>query len=188
MVAERALAPVATRSKPLLMTSRTSSPQRFAPVLFLIDSVSIWAAALVFFAMNFVLGRIEFLNTLQFNTLFFVGFTQKGTILLFVLGPLIMAFQRLVRRTSVWDALVMMVGITTIVMMARYFTCAFAVFDRHIYFDLFDAGLEYQTQCAYFSLINFVLAVPKGILVAVSFGLIRFLLTAITVRWQSPTV
>ena len=141
--------------------------------VFLIDSLSIWAAILVFFAVNYFLGRLPILDVLKFNSLFFVGFTLKASIVAFVIGPFAMLVMRAFKRTTMWDVVVLSIALTLLTMALRYFTCAFQTFDRHVYFELFDPGLDYQTQCAYFSLVNFVLAVPKAIIVGVSFGLFR---------------
>lgn len=80
----------------------------------------------------------------------------------------------------------MSVVLTALIMLIRYTTCSFGTFEQHIYYDLFEANLDYQTQCAYFSLLNFVLAVPKSITVAISFALLRNFLEKRLLPNQQP--
>lgn len=138
-----------------------------------LDTISIWCALLVFYGLNVLLEVVEQLEAIDFNPLVFVGFTSKGSMLAVLFGPILMVTMRAFRKNQVWDYVVMSVVLTALIMLIRYATCSFGTFEQHIYYDLFEANLDYQTQCAYFSLLNFVLAVPKSITVVISFALLR---------------
>jgi hypothetical protein len=138
-----------------------------------LDTICMWCAMSIFYGLNVILAEVQQLEAIDFNPLFFVGFTNKGATLALLLGPVLMITLRALGRTQIWDYVMAAIAAMALVMLTRYATCSFGTFEQHIYYDLFEANLDYQTQCAYFSLLNFVLAVPKSITVSISFGLLQ---------------
>ena len=147
--------------------------------IFLIDTVSTWLSIGAFLLCNFVLGAIAQNLVPTLDKIYFIGFTTKASFAALIVGPLFVYVLRRFGKNSLWDILMWSILLTVVVMALRYGSCGLNVFDSHVYVSSFDPKLSYHMQCAYFSLLNFVLGVPKTLLTVLVLVLCRNVLGAL---------
>ena len=142
-------------------------------VIHAIDTVSVWIAISGFIVINWSIKFVANMEFVTLDSIFYIGFTTKAALLSVVLAPLYIFVMRLFKRTNFWDLFLGTMAISAFAILLRFGSCVLGVYGDHVYASSFDPLLDYQTQCAYYSLLNFVISVPKMMLIVLVFGLMR---------------
>ena len=139
----------------------------------LIGVVSIWISIMSFIMLNRAIEFVATSNVMVIDPIFYIGFTNKAAAIAIIFGPIFFFLMRIFKRTSIWDLFIGVLVVATFAIALRLGSCNLKLFENHVYASGFDPSLDHRTQCAYFALLNFVITLPKMMVLVLVFGLMR---------------